>query len=167
MAYGAPTETAGHAATCDRPWVPRVEPPRGPWYDHPRRRAARDDLLLPGRWARDRVAAGRDTDPREGRMRVVAVVTSAILDMTVMEAVRVPGVRDVMVEAGNEAVRTALQLGHQIRPIIGMSDLADQAILPVSTLTAESTPHCCSPGMATKAPPSHSLPFSHGTLLTM
>jgi 2-dehydropantoate 2-reductase len=58
-------------------------------------------------------------------MKLVAncteLVTSAILDMTVMEAVRVPGMRELMVEAGNEAVRTALALGHRIRPIIGMS----------------------------------------------
>ena len=58
-------------------------------------------------------------------MKLVAncteLVTSAALNMTVMEAVRVPGMRPLMIEAGNEAVRTALKLGHQIRPIIGMT----------------------------------------------
>lgn len=58
-------------------------------------------------------------------MKLVAncteLVTSAALNMTVMEAVRVPGMKPLMIEAGNEAVRTALRLGHRIRPIIGMS----------------------------------------------
>lgn len=58
-------------------------------------------------------------------MKLVAncteLVTSAVLDMTVMEAARVPGMRAVMIEAGNEAVRTCLALGHQLRPIIGMT----------------------------------------------
>lgn len=58
-------------------------------------------------------------------MKLVAncteLVTSAVLDMTVMQAVRLPGMKSVMVEAGNEAVRTCLQLGHQLRPIIGMT----------------------------------------------
>lgn len=49
------------------------------------------------------------------------LVTSAVLDMTVMEAVRIPGMKDVMIEAGNEAVHTCLQLGHRLRPIIGMT----------------------------------------------
>ncbi|WP_349318998.1 ketopantoate reductase family protein [Mycolicibacterium canariasense] len=49
------------------------------------------------------------------------LVTSAVLDMTVMEAVRIPGMKDVMIEAGNEAVRTCLQLGHRLLPIIGMT----------------------------------------------
>jgi 2-dehydropantoate 2-reductase len=59
-------------------------------------------------------------------MKLVAncteLVTSAVLNMTVMEAARVPGMRALMVEAGNEAVRTCLQLGHSLRPIIGMTD---------------------------------------------
>ncbi|MET0475746.1 MAG: 2-dehydropantoate 2-reductase N-terminal domain-containing protein [Mycobacterium sp.] len=59
-------------------------------------------------------------------MKLVAncteLVTSAVLDMTVMQAVQVPGMKNVMVEAGNEAVRTCLQLGHRLRPIIGMTE---------------------------------------------
>lgn len=59
-------------------------------------------------------------------MKLVAncteLVTSAVLDMTVMQAVQVPAMRGVMVEAGNEAVRTCLQLGHRLRPIIGMTE---------------------------------------------
>lgn len=57
-------------------------------------------------------------------MKLVAncteLVTSAVLDMTVMDAVKEPGMHELMIEAGNEAVRTALALGHRLRPIIGM-----------------------------------------------
>ncbi|AKS33845.1 ketopantoate reductase family protein [Mycolicibacterium goodii] len=50
------------------------------------------------------------------------LVTSAILDMTVMDAAKVPGMYELMIEAGNEATRTAIALGHQLRPIIGMAE---------------------------------------------
>lgn len=59
-------------------------------------------------------------------MKLVAncteLVTSALLDMTVKQAVQVPGMKAVMLEAGNEAVRTCMQLGHRLRPIIGMTE---------------------------------------------
>jgi 2-dehydropantoate 2-reductase len=48
------------------------------------------------------------------------LVTSAILNTTVMDAVTHPGMQDVMIEAGNEAARTAVELGHQLMPILGM-----------------------------------------------
>ena len=58
-------------------------------------------------------------------MKLVAncteLVTSAVLDMTVLEAVTDDDVRAVMVEAGNEAVRACVASGHRLRPIIGMS----------------------------------------------
>ena len=43
-------------------------------------------------------------------------------------------------------------------PISGCSVSTFQAILPVSTFTAASRPHCFSLGMTLNAPPSHSLP---------
>ncbi|MFE0440128.1 ketopantoate reductase family protein [Streptomyces nigra] len=64
-------------------------------------------------------------------MKLVAncteLVTSAVLDMTVHEAAEVPGMLDVMIEAGNEAVRTGLALGRRIRPVLGLTeaDVAD------------------------------------------
>src|SRR6185503_6416343 len=42
-------------------------------------------------------------------------------------------------------------------PISGCSVSCFHATLPVSTLTAETRPHCFSPGITLKAPPSHSL----------
>ncbi|MFF4053620.1 ketopantoate reductase family protein [Streptomyces chartreusis] len=64
-------------------------------------------------------------------MKLVAncteLVTSAVLDMTVHEAAKVPGMLEVMIEAGNEAVRTGLALGRRIRPVLGLTttDVAD------------------------------------------
>lgn len=59
-------------------------------------------------------------------MKLVAnateLVPSAILDMTVMEAVEVPGMRDFMVEAGREAARTAIALGNRLVPILGLRE---------------------------------------------
>jgi 2-dehydropantoate 2-reductase len=46
---------------------------------------------------------------------------SAILNLPLAEAIKVPGIRDVMVEAGKEAIRTGLALGHQLVPILGKS----------------------------------------------
>ncbi len=46
---------------------------------------------------------------------------SAILNLPLAEAVGVPGIREVMMELGKEAVRTALALGHRLVPILGKS----------------------------------------------
>lgn len=47
------------------------------------------------------------------------VLPSAVLDLPLAEAIRVPGMRQVMEEAGREAVRAALGLGITPRPIFG------------------------------------------------
>jgi 2-dehydropantoate 2-reductase len=44
---------------------------------------------------------------------------SSILNLPLAEAVKLPGIRDVMVASGREAVRTALALGHDLVPIFG------------------------------------------------
>lgn len=49
------------------------------------------------------------------------LVPSAILGLPLAEAVRVPGMRDYMIQAGQEAVRTTLAIGNQVVPILGMS----------------------------------------------
>lgn len=58
-------------------------------------------------------------------MKLVAnaaeLVPSAILDLPLAEAVRVPGMRAFMLEAGREAVRTALDTGNHVVPIFGMT----------------------------------------------
>ena len=46
---------------------------------------------------------------------------SAILDLPLAEAVELPGIRDVMMASGREAMRTALALGNELVPIFGHS----------------------------------------------
>jgi 2-dehydropantoate 2-reductase len=51
------------------------------------------------------------------------LVTSAILDLPLLEAARVPGMHDFMLRAGKEAVRTAMAVGRKIVPIFGLADV--------------------------------------------
>jgi 2-dehydropantoate 2-reductase len=51
------------------------------------------------------------------------LVTSAILDLPLLAAAQVPGMHDFMLQAGKEAVRTAVGLGHRVVPIIGLQDV--------------------------------------------
>jgi len=46
---------------------------------------------------------------------------SAILGLPLGEAIKTPGIREVMIAAGVEAVHTALALGHRLVPILGES----------------------------------------------
>ncbi|MBX9472616.1 ketopantoate reductase family protein [Microcella sp.] len=59
-------------------------------------------------------------------MKLVAnaaeLVPSAILDLPLGDAVRMPGMREFMIETGHEAVRTALASGRRLMPIFGMTD---------------------------------------------
>lgn len=48
-------------------------------------------------------------------------LASSILNLPLAEAVKVPGVRDVMMASGKEAIRTGLALGYQLMPILGKS----------------------------------------------
>ena len=50
------------------------------------------------------------------------LVPSAILDLPLADAVALPGMRDFMIQAGREAVRTALDTGSRVRPIFGLVD---------------------------------------------
>lgn len=44
---------------------------------------------------------------------------SAILNLPLAEAIKVPGIREVMLQSGREAMKTALALGHNPTPILG------------------------------------------------
>jgi 2-dehydropantoate 2-reductase len=61
-------------------------------------------------------------------MKLVAnageLVPSAILDLPLAEAVRLPGVHDFMVECGKEAARAAVADGCSLVPIFGLQDAA-------------------------------------------
>ena len=48
------------------------------------------------------------------------LVPSAILDTSISDCARVPGMREVMIQAGNEAIEFALLDGITVRPIFGM-----------------------------------------------
>ena len=62
-------------------------------------------------------------------MKLVAnaaeMVPSAILGVPLVEALRVPGMREVMDAAGTEALDTALRLGHEIVPMFGQEGIED------------------------------------------
>ena len=51
------------------------------------------------------------------------LVPSAIVDLPLAEAVRLPGIHDFMLQACREAVDTAIALGNHMVPIFGMQDL--------------------------------------------
>ena len=48
---------------------------------------------------------------------------SAVLGLPLGAAARIPGMLEIMVEAGNEAMRTAIALGNRARPIFGLDDV--------------------------------------------
>jgi 2-dehydropantoate 2-reductase len=51
------------------------------------------------------------------------LVTSAILDLPLLQAAQVPGMHEFMLETGKEAVRTAMALGRRVVPIFGLTDV--------------------------------------------
>jgi 2-dehydropantoate 2-reductase len=72
--------------------------------------------------------AQRSDDIRSAKwMKLVAncaeVVTSAILDLPLIEAAKLPGMHDFMVETGKEAARVAVARGCAIVPIFGYPDV--------------------------------------------
>jgi 2-dehydropantoate 2-reductase len=50
------------------------------------------------------------------------LVTSAIVDLPLLEAAKLPGMHDFMVATGKEAMRTAVQSGRRVVPIFGLAD---------------------------------------------
>jgi 2-dehydropantoate 2-reductase len=53
------------------------------------------------------------------------LVSAAIVDMPMLDAIKLPGMREFMVASGVEALQTALDLGHQAVPIFGLKGSAD------------------------------------------
>ncbi|MBN9605169.1 MAG: hypothetical protein J0G30_00975 [Actinomycetales bacterium] len=56
-------------------------------------------------------------------LNAAELVPSSILGISIVEAARIPEMRELMLEAGREAIAAAATLGHRVRPIIGMSDV--------------------------------------------
>jgi len=50
------------------------------------------------------------------------LVTSAILGLPMLDALALPGYRDIMVAAGNESLAVGGALGHQVLPIFGLTE---------------------------------------------
>lgn len=50
------------------------------------------------------------------------LVTTAIVDLPMREAVTLPGMHDVMLEAGYEAIRVAIAAGQRVIPLFGLAD---------------------------------------------
>ena len=51
------------------------------------------------------------------------LVTTAIVNMPMKEAVGIPEMREFMLAVGREAMRTAVGLGHRVVPIFGLTDI--------------------------------------------
>lgn len=56
-------------------------------------------------------------------LNAAELVPSAILDLAIPDAARLPGMRELMLEAGNEAVRAVAALGLRVVPIFGMENV--------------------------------------------
>lgn len=54
-------------------------------------------------------------------LNAAELVPSAILDLSIAECARLEGMREVMLDAGNEAIRAAQLLDLRVRPIFGMT----------------------------------------------
>jgi 2-dehydropantoate 2-reductase len=57
-------------------------------------------------------------------LNAAELVPSALLDLSIAECARHEGMREVMLEAGDEAIRAAQLMGLRIRPIFGMTGQA-------------------------------------------
>ena len=59
------------------------------------------------------------------------LVTSAVLGLPMLDALHLPGFRDVMVAAGNEALAVGAGLGHPVLPIFGLTEqeIADRTTI--------------------------------------
>ncbi len=56
-------------------------------------------------------------------LNAAELVPSAILDLSIPGAARIPEMRELMIAAGNEAIDAGLALGHRIVPIFGLDDV--------------------------------------------
>ncbi len=56
-------------------------------------------------------------------LNAAELVPSSILGISIVEAAHIPVMRELMLDAGREAIAAAAVLGHRVRPIIGMEDV--------------------------------------------
>ena len=107
--------------------VVRQTPPKGSWFEigafDPSTRGPEAEVAQCLRHART-VEVSRDIRSAKCMKLVVNAaefLPSAILGLPLAEAIRMPGIREVMAASGAEAVHTALALGHRLVPIFGKS----------------------------------------------
>jgi 2-dehydropantoate 2-reductase len=107
--------------------VVRQTPPSGTWFGvgacGPSTRGREGEVL---ELLRHAGKVDVQDDIRSAKwMKLVAnaseFLVSSILNLPLAEAIAVPGIREVMMAAGKESVRTALALGHKLVPIMGKS----------------------------------------------
>lgn len=107
--------------------VVRQTPPKGSWFA-----IGSLDASTRGReeeaaqWLRHAGAVDIVADIRSAKWMKLVVnaaefLPSAILGLPLSEAIKTPGIREVMAASGVEAVHTALALGHRLVPILGRS----------------------------------------------
>lgn len=109
--------------------VERHTPPAGSWFGVgclDASTAGREDAII--ELLAHAGHAQHSDDIRSAKwMKLVAncaeVVTSAILDLPLIEAAKLPGIHDFMVETGKEAARVAVAHGSAIVPIFGIPDV--------------------------------------------
>lgn len=109
--------------------VERHTPPSGTWFAigslHPSTAGREHELadLLSAAGTAQVVDDIRSAKWMKLVVNSAELVTSAILDLPLLQAAQVPGMHDFMLKTGKEAVRTAIAAGHSIVPIFGLQDV--------------------------------------------
>lgn len=109
--------------------VERHTPPSGSWFAlggiHPAAQAQAVEVasILGAAGAVEVVEHIRSSKWMKLSVNAAELVPSAILDLPLLDARVLPGMHDFMLAAGQEAVRTAVALGHGVVPIFGLSDV--------------------------------------------
>jgi 2-dehydropantoate 2-reductase len=112
--------------------VERHTPPSGTWFAigglHPQAHTRATELasLLGAAGTTEVVDDIRSAKWMKLVVNAAELTPSAIVDLPLLEAAKLPGMHDFMVAAGKEAVRTALAVGSRVVPIFGMTDVNPQ-----------------------------------------
>jgi 2-dehydropantoate 2-reductase len=105
--------------------VRRQTPPGGTWFGigaHSENGADREAILADILRHSGTVEIAKDIRSAKWMKLVInstEFLASSILGLPLAQAVAIPGIREVMMESGREAIRTGLALGHKLVPILG------------------------------------------------
>ena len=112
--------------------VERHTPPSGTWFAvgglHPvaHARAAEVAQVLGAAGTVEVVDDIRSAKWMKLVVNAAELTPSAIVDLPLLEAAKLPGMHEFMAAAGKEAVRTALAVGSRVVPILGLPDVDPQ-----------------------------------------